>query len=212
MTGLKMRWIGFRPKYANMPLEAFSHLTMENSMRLFLPCLVAVQLLFLSPITTLAGDARVAVLDFELNDLTLNLTPNPVNPEEVERTASIKPLLQKALEAKGGYKIVDIDLETQDKADAGFGYLFDHHDVAAELGQNFDADWIIVGRIHKASFLFVYFKAHLINTKTKRLVGDYTVEVKGQQKKITPKGVERLVEQIDETIRLQIAKNPNTSL
>ncbi|QXP86074.1 DUF3280 domain-containing protein [Methylococcus sp. Mc7] len=185
---------------------------MENSMRLFLACLVAVQLLFLSPITTLAADARVAVLDFELNDLTLNLTPNPVNPEEVERTASIKPLLQKALEAKGGYKIVDIDLETQNKANAGFGYLFDHYDVAAELGQNFDADWIVVGRIHKASFLFVYFKAHLIDAKTKRLVGDYTVEVKGQQKKITPKGVERLAEQIDETIRLQIAKKPNTSL
>lgn len=159
-----------------------------------------------------AEEVSIAILDFELNDLTLNLTPNPVNPEEVERTASLKPLLQRALEAKGGYKIVDIDLETQDKADAGFGYLFDHHDVAAELGQNFGADWIIVGRVHKASFLFVYFKAHLINTKTKRLVGDYTVEVKGQQKKITPKGVERLAEQIDETIRLQIAKKLNTSL
>ncbi|NMM25784.1 MAG: DUF2380 domain-containing protein [Glaciimonas sp.] len=176
---------------------------MENYMRLFFACLVAIQLLFLSPITTFAGDARVAVLDFELNDLTLNLTPN--NPEEVGRTASIKPLLQKALEAKGGYKIVDIDLETQNKANTGFGYLFDHHDVAAGLGQNFKADYIIVGRIHKASFLFVYLKAQLINTKTKQLVGDYTVEVKGQQKKITPKGVERLAEQIDETIHLQMA-------
>jgi hypothetical protein len=148
-----------------------------------------------------ANDIRIAILDFELNDLTLNLTPSPVNAEEVERTASIKPLLLKALEAKGGYRLIEIDLETQKEANAGFGYLFDHPDVAAELGQNFDADWILVGRVHKASFLFVYFKAHLINIKTKQLVGDYTVEVKGQQEKITPKGVERLAEQIDETIR-----------
>ena len=145
----------------------------------------------------------IAILDFELNDLTLNLTPNPVNPAEVERTASLKGLLVRALEEKGNYKIVNIDLADQEKAQAGTGYLFDHHDVAAELGQSFGADWIVVGRVHKASFLFVYFKAHLINTKTKRLVGDYSIEVKGQQHKITPKGVERLVEKIDETVRQQ---------
>jgi hypothetical protein len=151
-----------------------------------------------------AEDIRIAILDFELNDLTLNLTSNPVNPEEVERTASLKSLLQKAIDAKGGYKIVDIDSETQRKANLGFGYLFDHHDAAAELGQKFEANWIVVGRNHKASFLFVYFQIHLINTKTKQLVGGFTVEVKGQQKKITPKGIARLAEQIDETIRASV--------
>jgi len=159
-----------------------------------------------SSVAAFAEQVHIAILDFELNDLTLNLTPNPANPEEVERTASLKLLLQRALETKGGYKIVDIDMEAQKKAELGFGYLFDHHDVAAELGQHFGADWILVGRVHKASFLFVYFKAHLIDTKTKRLVGDYTVEVKGQQKKMTPKGVERLAEQIDETLRSRLHK------
>lgn len=165
-------------------------------------CLILL-LMAISTGGAVAEDIRIAILDFELNDLTLNLTPNPVNPEEVERTASIKALLQDALNAKGGYRIVDIPLETQGKANAGHGYLFDHHDVAAELGKNFGADWIVVGRIHKASFLFVYFKAHVINTATQRLVADLTTEVKGQQRKITPKGVVRLAEQIDEAIRVK---------
>ena len=171
--------------------------------------LLLIALSWLAAMSAYAAEPSIAILDFELNDLTLNLTANPVNPEEVERTASIQPMLQKALEAKGGYKIIDIDLKTQEKANAAFGYLYDHNDVAAELGQSVGADWIVVGRIHKASFLFVYLKAQLINTKTKQLVDIYSVEIKGQQKKITPKGVNRLAQQISETLRPEIAKSPS---
>ncbi|MGZ8975713.1 MAG: hypothetical protein ACXW17_21065, partial [Methylomagnum sp.] len=57
----------------------------------------------------------------------------------------------------------------------------------------------------KASYLFVYFQAHLIDTRTQRRVGDYYVEVKGQQQKITPKGIARLAEQIDEGLRARQA-------
>ncbi|MGZ8217369.1 DUF2380 domain-containing protein [Methylomagnum sp.] len=153
----------------------------------------------------IAENLPIAVLDFELNDLTLNLSPDPVNREEATRTASIKPLLVKAMEAKGGYRIIDIDRGVQDKADAGFGYLWDHDDAAAELGRKAGADWVVVGRNHKASYLFVYFQAHLIDTRTQRRVGDYYVEVKGQQQKITPKGIARLAEQIDEGLRARQA-------
>jgi hypothetical protein len=156
------------------------------------------------PPATAAEDIAVAVLDFELNDLTLNLTPNPVNPEEVARTATLKPLLAEALAKKGGYRLVDIDAGSQAGANAGFGYLWDHPDVAAELGRKFGADWVVVGRNHKASFLFVYFKANLVDARTGRLVQDFTVEVKGQQQKITPKGIARMAEQVDEAIRARL--------
>ena len=164
-------------------------------------CILSALIILFSTGAAVASDISIAILDFELNDLTLNLTPNPVNPAELARTATIKTLLARALEEKGGYRIVDIGRQTQSEANAGFGYLYDHPDVAAELGQKFGADWIVVGRNHKASFLFVYFKANLIDTRTKRLVGDFTVEVKGQQQKITPKGIARLAEKIDETLR-----------
>ncbi len=142
------------------------------------------------------ADTRIAVLDFDLNDLTLL----PRTPEELERTASVAPLLRAALAKKGGYELVTIDPEMQAKADVSFGYLFEHLDVAADLGRRFEVDWIAVGRVHKPSFLFVYLKVHLVNVKTQRLAGDYVVEVKGYLKKLTERGAASLAEQIDQTI------------
>jgi hypothetical protein len=152
---------------------------------------------------SVCAQTPIGFLDFELNDLTLQ----PNMPEEIERTASIRPLLEKSFLSKGGYRIVSIHPEAQAEANQGFGYLFDHHDVAAQLGATAGADWVVVGRVHKASFLFVYFKAHLINAKTKQIVGDYVVEVKGPQKKLTIKGVENLAEQIDATLRKETSTN-----
>lgn len=146
--------------------------------------------------STLAQRPTVAVLDFELNDLTLN----PGTRAERERTASIAPLLRDQLARDHSFSVVDIDKMDHDAADEAFGYLFDHYDVAAELGNSAGSDWIIVGRVHKASFLFVYLRANLIDTTTKRLVRQITVEVKGPQKRLTAKGVESVAEQISEAI------------
>jgi len=52
----------------------------------------------------LCARTKIAILDFELKDLTLA----PRLPEEIKRTASIKPLLEKA-----GYGIVSIDHASQ---------------------------------------------------------------------------------------------------
>lgn len=163
-------------------------------------CFTALALCFFASLAG-AEDSPIAVLDFALNDLTPNFSPDPANREEAARTASIQPLLVKALQDKGGYRIVTISRDAQTKADAGFGYLWDHDDAAADLGRAHGADWIVVGRNHKPSYLFVYFQAHLIDTRTQRRVGDFYVEVKGQQQKITPKGVARLAEQIDTALQ-----------
>jgi len=142
------------------------------------------------------ADTRVAVLEFELNDLTLTTH----TPQELERTASIKPLLQSALENAGDYEMVRVNMDVQTEYDSGFGYLFNHHDVAAELGGEFGAEYVVVGRVHKPSFLFSYLMAHLVDVRKKTLVGDYIIEVKGTQKEITTKGIETLARQIDKTI------------
>ena len=154
--------------------------------------LVLGQLGALSAGAAAAPIPAIAVLDFELNDLTLT----PGIAEELERNASIGPLLRQMLETEHGFELVAIDSDTQLAADEAFGYLFDHHDVAAELGRGSASDWIVVGRVHKASFLFVYLKAQVIDTKTDRLIADLTVEVKGPQKRLTIKGVETLARQI----------------
>ena len=146
--------------------------------------------------TNVTAQARIAVLDFELKDLTLK----PGVPQEVERTASVKPMLEEELQ-KSGFEIVSIPKASQMQATAGIGYLFDHHDIAAEVAKKYDADYVIVGRLHKPSFLFVYLMAHLIDVKQQRLIADYSSEVKGGEKKLTRKGVESLVVKINHTLR-----------
>ena len=108
------------------------------------------------------------ILDFELKDLTL--APNI--PAEVQRTASIKPLLEVELK-RADYVIINIDPESQKIANGGVGYLFDHHDVAAELGKQFGVDYILVGRLHKPSFLFAYLMGHLVRVSDEKLIGNY---------------------------------------
>ncbi len=143
---------------------------------------------------------RIAILEFELLDLTLA----PRIQEEKERAASIKPMLEKILEAKDGYQLININSKAQHEANQGVGYLFAHHDVVAKLGEQFGADFVVMGRVHKASHLFVYFLVQLVNVKTQRLVGNYAVEIKGPQKKLTIKGVESVVEKINKTLKSRI--------
>lgn len=160
-------------------------------------------LYFLAPLLYLClasadvvAQTRIAILDFELKDLTLK----PGIPQEVERTASVKPMLEKELK-KSGYEIVSIPQDAQVQATAGVGYLFDHHDIAAQLGRQYKADYVLVGRLHKPSFLFVYLMAHLVDVKKQTLIADYLSEMKGTDKKLTRKGVESLVVKINSSFK-----------
>jgi len=141
------------------------------------------------------AETRIAILDFELKDLTLA----PRIPAEIKRTASIKPLLEAELK-KADYVIINIDPKSQKFADSGVGYLFDHYDVAANLGKQFGADYVFVGRLHKPSFLFAYLMGHLIRVSDAKLIGDYISEAKGPNQKLTVKTVESLAVKIDKTL------------
>jgi Protein of unknown function (DUF2380) len=138
---------------------------------------------------------RITVLAFELNDLTLA----PRIPAEITRTASIKPMLESELK-NSGYEIVSITRDEQQQANAGVGYLFDHPDAAAQLGNKFGTDYVLVGRLHKPSFLFFYLMAHLVDVKKEALAGEYLYEVKGGEKKLVAKGVEGIAGKIIKTL------------
>jgi len=141
------------------------------------------------------AETKIAILDFELKDLTMS----PGTPAEVRRTASIKPLLEAELE-KAGYAIISIDPESQRTADSGVGYLFDHNEVVADLGKEFGADYVLVGRLHKPSFLFAYLMGHLVRVSDADLIGNYISEAKGTNQKSTIKAVESLAVKIDKTL------------
>jgi hypothetical protein len=141
------------------------------------------------------AETSIAILDFELKDLTLA----PRIPAEIERTAGIKAMLEGELK-RAGYKIIAVDLDAQREANGGFGYLFDHNDIAAELAKKAGAEYVLVGRLHKPSFLFAYIMGHLVRVSDGQLIGNYISETKGGDKKLTLKGVESLAVKIDKNL------------
>jgi hypothetical protein len=135
---------------------------------------------------------RIAILNFELNDIT----SLPNIPQEKLRTASMQPLLEQALSQSGNYEIIHIKPEAQLAANSSFGYLFRFNDLAAKLGEQYGADWIIVSQHSKPSFLFSYLMAHLINVKTQTLAASYDIELKGNHEKVTQRGISSLAKKI----------------
>lgn len=147
---------------------------------------------------------RIAVLNFELRDITT--LPN--TPDELTRTASMKPLLEQAISKLGDYEIIHIDMKQQNAATAGPGYLFTFDDIVAKLGRKSGADWVVVGRHSKGSFLYSYVMAHLIDVKTESLAGNYSVELKGTHRKVTERGIDALAKKLtDRIMRLSDSKS-----
>jgi hypothetical protein len=139
---------------------------------------------------------RVAVLDFELNDIT----SLPNTPEEQRRTASIRPLLEQSLRESGDYEIIHINARDQTAANSSFGYLYRFPELAAKLGESVGADWVIVGQHSKPSFLFSYLLANVVHVKNRSIAVSYAIELKGSHEKVTQKGVQSLASKIHKSL------------
>ena len=163
------------------------------------PLLALVTCLCLLWIPPLWAETAIAVLDFELNDLT----PLPATPEEITRTASIRPLVEQALQAQGHYRVIAIPTEALTQANVGFGYVYDHPEAAAALGRAHGADWVLVGRLHKPSFLFAYLLGRVVNTGTGQVTANLVVEAKGPSEQVTRRAAARLAEQTHLLLRGQ---------
>lgn len=144
-----------------------------------------------------SADIGVAVLDFELHDLTLT----PGIPEEMKRVAGLRTGLAQALRARGDYRIVEISAAAQAKASPGSGYLADHPELAAALADPAVTDYVVVGTLTKPTFLFSYLQARLVRVRDRAVVDDIQVEIKGQADKVTPHGLAALAERLDAGMR-----------
>lgn len=151
----------------------------------------SVSALLLTAALTAHARIRIAVLNFELNDLTLL----PHTPAERARTASLRPLLAAALSRKG-FDLVPVAADAERRAQAGAGYLFDHPDSAAALARNVGADYIVIGRLHKPSFLFAYIIARLATSRENSPTREFLTEIKGGDSRLTEKGIAVLADDI----------------
>lgn len=139
----------------------------------------------------------ILVLDFELNDLTLH----PDTVREEKRVKTLRPLLREKLDEIYSYRIAELSQQKRDEENKGRGYIFDRPEVSARMARAADADWVVSGRLHKASFLFVYLIAQLINSKDATVSADFVVEIKGWEPRLTEKGIDALALQLDESLR-----------
>lgn len=144
-------------------------------------CLLLIGLLLQTPAQATVTNTNtptaksIAVLAFELHDSTLL----PAAPAELERTQAAQLILAKALQT-AGYSIIQADPALQKQANQGLGYLVTHPDKAAALGKTLQADYVLVGRIQKPSFLFAYLFVQVIEVSTGRQLAEFSVEAKGE--------------------------------
>lgn len=146
------------------------------------------------------AEETIFILDFELNDLTIKSE----GFDESKRVAELRPRLESVLSESHSYQIKDLPEDVRVSADRGQGYLFDRPVKVSELGRQAGARWAITGRLHKASYLFVYLKSQVIDVGRGRVVADLVVEIKGWSPKLTAKGIETLAEQIDAALEAQV--------
>lgn len=149
---------------------------------------LAFALLCISP-ASLAG--RLAVLDFELVDTTLD----PGGAEQVERTRQLAPLLREAL-ASRGVELLEIPGPAAARSNHGVGYLFDRPQLAAALARMGGAEAIAVCRHDRPTPLFSYLRVRLVDADRAKVIEDFTVEIKGQFDVTARHGTARLAEGI----------------
>lgn len=139
---------------------------------------------------------RIAVTAFELNDIT----SLPNTPQEKQRTATMAPLLIDALGRDGAYlgeRVADAALTS---TNAGFGYLFQHPDLAADLGKAQGADWIVVSQHSKPSFLVSYLWVYLVDTRSRQTLARYDIELKGNHASVTEHAIAALARKIQASL------------
>lgn len=179
----------------------------NKSFRIFVKAIfIGLLPVFLAFSNTALGDddvsTHILVLDFELNDLTLH----PATELEEKRVVTLRPLLEQALSEDLNHSIATLAQPLRDKEDKGRGYIFDRPEVSASMARSAEADWVVSGRLHKASFLFVYLIAQLIDAESGKISADFVVEIKGWEPRLTKKGVDALALQIDESLRTLAGK------
>ena len=179
-----------------MPSFSLTLLQGKYSLVLLMTINTLLVMILICAASTGAAAPRIAVLDFELNDIT----SLPNTPEELRRTSTMAPLLSEALNKNDQYQTSIIPKQVQKTANGGFGYLFQHLEEAAKLGQTQGVDWIIVSQHSKPSFLFSYLWVYLIKVTPPAMVIRFDIELKGSHETVTQHAIASLANKIQASI------------
>lgn len=161
-------------------------------------------LLSLLLVSSPAWSSTIAVPDFELLDLTLRLSDpakvSAMKEKEQQKIEMMETLIQEAITNNEGFTFIPVSTEARNKADVSVGYLFDCAKCSADLGREHDADYIIIGRLHKPTYLFSYIIVRIFDVENNRLIKEYRSEIKGDPSKSIPGAIENLMIKINKDI------------
>jgi Protein of unknown function (DUF2380) len=154
---------------------------------------IAAAVLAASPSTP--APPKIAVLEFELNDLT----PTPNTPDEIAAIALASRLLRHSLATDCGYDVVPVDSVAQHQANSGLGYLFAHPTESAHLANAAGADWVVVGQLTVSSPIVSEFHVELVRVDRATLASAVSIEVKGDpgDSALFATGIAHVARQID---------------
>lgn len=193
VTYSKMTGPGLYTRSQGRASPRFWYLLGGHARKIFRYASIALTLFLFVPPHPLHAEPVLDVLPFELYDLSLR----PGLAAEVARTESLQQLLVEKISQNELLRARSVDVDVFDKANASRGYLFDKPERALPLAISDSTTHLLVNRLHKASFLFVYLMCKVIDSNTGETVADLVVEVKGTQPKLTAKGADSLARQIE---------------
>lgn len=169
--------------------------------KLALQILIPLLVLTFSSISYSEGKpAKVVVVGFSLNDMT----GIPDAPEEFKRI----DLLTKTFNDQLGNKGVEVVPMTE-RAKAEYKshsptYFYDNPATAVELNTETGADYILIGVALKPTYLFVYPRLLLVDTKTKKVVMSKAAQLESSwsDENTTVRTGKRLAEVVKERLDL----------
>ncbi|MGQ0443350.1 MAG: DUF2380 domain-containing protein [Methylophilaceae bacterium] len=123
-------------------------------------------LIFISPNVSSETNAKVMVLDFQLNDLT----DLPNAPEELARIAYLSTIFKQKIADSGISVISANDQLKRELPTNSATYLFDQPALAAKLAEDSGADFLIMGVALKPTYLFVYPRVLVVDIKTRKVI------------------------------------------
>lgn len=116
----------------------------------------------------------IVVMEFGLKDDTLL----PDVPLELARVATLAGYVRARLREQG-HGVAEVVQESALTVQAGNGQLLAHLEPALALARPTGARWLVVGYMHKFSFLVGWTRAHVVEVASGRIVARAEADLRG---------------------------------
>lgn len=123
------------------------------------------------------GPVRVAVLDFELVDTSLEGASYGVDEAETGRLKLISDLLRDLLAKSDEYEVADLAPAAAQIADAGFIHSCNGCEIA--IARSLGADRVITGTVHKVSTLILGIQISEHDVSTGKVLRVMAAQIRG---------------------------------